>query len=301
MINKITITNHLDESLVLELRSPEKSGFFVRGIDGLTPGKATINVTEVLSNDGAFFNSARVGSRNIVFDLGFLEHSTIEETRKLSYKFFPIKKLIKIQIETDTRTAFTYGYVESNEPNIFNKEEGTTISVLCPRSFFYSVDKNTTVFSGIQSFFEFPFSNESLTEKLIVMGEVEINREQTVFYTGDSEIGVVIYIQAFGNVENLRFVNVSTSEQMLIDTDKLTTMTGFGIIDKDFITISTLKGNKYITLQRDGEIINIINALGQNTDWFQIQPGDNVLVYTADSGAGNIHVQIENQIVYEGI
>jgi len=53
MINSITVTNHLDESVKLELRFPEKSGFLVQGVTGLGPSKANINSTELSTTDGS--------------------------------------------------------------------------------------------------------------------------------------------------------------------------------------------------------------------------------------------------------
>src|SRR5574339_645339 len=113
MINSITITNHRSESVVLELRSPESSGLFIQGVDGLGPSKATINTSESLSLDGSTFNSARKEQRNIVLKLGFLENPTIEDSRQSTYKYFPLKKRIKLTIETDNKTVQTFGYVES--------------------------------------------------------------------------------------------------------------------------------------------------------------------------------------------
>ena len=66
MIRSFTVTNYRDESLTCELSDPSKEGFVVAGIDGLGPTKATVNVTDISSIDGGLFNSARIGSRNIV-------------------------------------------------------------------------------------------------------------------------------------------------------------------------------------------------------------------------------------------
>ena len=134
MIKSVKVTNHLGESITLELRNPEKSGFLIRGIDGLGPGKANINITEIATADGAIFNSSRVNSRNVVLLLTFLEKPTIEDTRLLSYKYFPIKKRITLEIETNNRISLVVGYVESNTPNIFSNQEGTSISIVCPIS-----------------------------------------------------------------------------------------------------------------------------------------------------------------------
>lgn len=304
MIKSVTVTNHLGESIKLELRFPEKSGFLVQEISGLGPSKADINSTELATADGSLYNSARVNTRNIVLSLKLLANPTIEITRQKSYKYFPIKKRIRLLIETDTRICEIYGYVESNEPIIFSSSETTQISIICPDPYFYSSGgdgKQITIFSGIESQFTFPFSNESLNTNLIVMGEIVTNQEQTVYYNGDAEIGVTIYIHALGDVTNLTIYNLFTRETMTIDTNRLATLTGFGIIASDDIIISTVKGRKYIQLFRDGVYTNILNCLDKDADWFQLSKGDNVFVYTADTGATLLQFRIENRTLYEGV
>ena len=72
MINSITITNHLSESITVDLKNPENSfGFFIKSIEGLGPVKSDINLREMAGIDGGFYNSARADSRNIVFNIGF--------------------------------------------------------------------------------------------------------------------------------------------------------------------------------------------------------------------------------------
>jgi hypothetical protein len=261
MIKSVTVTNHLGETVVLELRFPEKSGFLVRGIEGLGPTKANINTTELSTSDGSSYNSSRVTSRNIVFTLNFLENPTIEDTRQLSYKYFPVKKRIKMVVETDKRISEIYGYVESNEPSIFSQQESTVISVICPNPYFYSIISKTTNFSSLVPLFTFPFSNNSLSQKLIQFGRFMNLTSQDIYYTGDAETGIVINIHAIGSVTNLSIFNVTTHELMYIDTAKLLALTGYGIIGGDDIIISTIKGAKSITLVRNGVFINIINCL----------------------------------------
>lgn len=304
MIKSVTVTNYLGESLKLELAFPEKSGFAVQEISGLGPSKANINTTEMATSDGSLFNSARTNSRNIVLNLKLLDCPTIETVRQKSYKYFPIKKRLKLKIETDNRTAEIYGYVEANEPNVFSKFETAQISIICPDPYFYSAGLDgtkVTVFSGVEAMFEFPFSNESLNENLIEVGDIVMNQEQTIYYSGDSEIGVIIYVHALGEVTNLTIYNSGTREVMKIDTDKLELLTGYPIIAGDDIIISTVKGDKYVTLLRDGEYTNILNCLDKNVDWFQLVKGDNVFAYTADTGTTYLQFRVENRTVYEGV
>jgi hypothetical protein len=303
MIKSITVINGLGESTVLELRSPEQSGFFVREIQGLGPGKATINSTEVLSIDGGFYNSAHTGVRNIVFSLGFLEKPTIEDTRLSTYRIFPLKQLVTLIIETDLRTALIEGYVESNEPDIFTNSSGCVISIICPNRFFYDLDNITSevVFSGVTSSFVFPFSNESLTEDELVFGEIILLTEQNILYDGDAENGVIITLHTHHPVTNPIIYNDVSKEWMEINTASLEYLTGAGFDDGDTITISTIKGDKRIELLRDGEIINIINCLEPNSTWLHLHPGDNVFGFSADTGQELLQIRIEYQTIYEGV
>jgi hypothetical protein len=304
MIKSITVTNYLGDSIKLELGRPEQSGFLIKSISGLGPSKANINTTEVSTNDGSLFNSARLNQRNIVFEFIFIEsinRESIEDIRQKSYKYFPIKKNVDLLIETDNRIVKATGYVESNEPNIFSSQESAQISIICPDPYFYSTKKTVTIFSSIEPLFEFPFENNSLTDNLLEFGGIIVNQEKTVFYKGDSEVGVVIHIHAIGEATNLTIHNALTREVLKIDTDRLEALTGSVIKAGDDIIISTIKGQKFIRLIRDGEYINILNCLGRNSDWFRLVKGDNVFVFTAETGERNLQFRIENSIVYEGV
>lgn len=304
MIRSVTITNHLEKSIKLELMCPEKSGFVVQEITGLGASKAEISITELAGSDGATYNSARVTSRNIVFRLRPQFHPTVEAARLLSYQFFPIKKRIRMVFETEYRCAEIYGYVESNEADIFNKEVSIQISVVCPDPYFYSAGKDgitTTVFYGVESLFEFPFSNESLTENLIEFGDIKNEREQSIYYTGDASVGIVITIHALGEASGLVIYNTSTRTSMKLSSQRLKELTGEGIIDGDEIVISTIKGDKFITLYRDGEFYNILNCLDKRADWFQLEKGDNLFAYTTEYGVEHLQFVIENRTVFEGV
>ena len=117
MIYSIVVTNYLGDRIKLELGKPDVSGFLIKSITGLGPAKANVNTTEVSTNDGSLFNSARLSQRNIVLDMVFINTvygESIEDLRQKSYKYFPLKKSVELTIETDNRYVKTTGYVESN-------------------------------------------------------------------------------------------------------------------------------------------------------------------------------------------
>jgi len=307
MIYSIVVTNYLGDRIKLELGKPDVSGFLIKSITGLGPAKANVNTMEVSTNDGSLFNSARLSQRNIVLDMVFINTvygESIEDLRQKSYKYFPLKKSVELTIETDNRYVKTTGYVESNEPNIFSSQEGTQISIICPDPYFYSAGEdgnNVTNFYSIDPMFEFPFSNESLDEPLLVFGEIQIKTEGVITYHGDSEIGVMIYIHAIGPATNINIYNTETREVMRINTEKISSLTGKGIVASDDIVINTAKGEKSITLIREGVSYNILNCLDKNTDWFTLAKGDNIFAFTADSGVTNLQFRVENKVIYEGV
>lgn len=162
MIKNIYITNNKEETLTVNISNYKNSGFTIRKIDGLGPVKANINTTPIVTNDGDLFNSARAEKRNIVLTLGFeimpeIGLNTIEDVRQKTYNFFPLKSLVKIQIETDNRELYTYGYVESNEPDIFSEDETCMVSLICPDSYFTSIEERNLKLDQLKSVFRFPF------------------------------------------------------------------------------------------------------------------------------------------------
>lgn len=301
MLKAVTVTNFKGESLRMELSKPEDSGLMIYNITGIGGPTASINTTDIATVDGTVFNSARAQSRNIVLTLALTEKKTVEESRHRSYRYFPVKKPLMLEFETDKRISVIDGYVESNDPTIFSKDEYTQISILCPDPYFRSKTPVDTVFTGVDALFEFPFSNESVDENLILMGEIRNETVYTMNYEGDADVGILITIQTSGVVKGLSIYNTETREQMSFDDSKIALVTGLTIIEGDIITISTIKGQKYARLQRGTKIYNILNCVDRNSDWIQLTQGTNVLAYLAKEGLDDIRFTITNYELYEGV
>lgn len=304
MLKSVTITNYLDESVTYSFEGPtidDKSGLLITEIDGLGPPKADVTMTELATMDGAIYNSARLQGRNIVLKAYYTYADTIEEARLKTYQFFPIKKRVTVTVETEHRLAYAVGYVESNEPDIFSGNATMQVSIVCESPFFLSPDTEETIFAGVDPKFKFPFSNNSTTKKLILMGEIINKKTNTIYYSGDSEIGCYLEIHAIGDVENVIIYNLRTRERMRIDTDKLEALTGSKLGKGDTITICTINGKKSITLLRGGVETNILNILGKNIDWFQLSKGENIFGFVAQYGEENLQFKMITQVAYEGV
>lgn len=301
MLRSFTVTNQKNESLKLELSNPWKSGLVVFSVDGLGPPKANVSSLELASADGSLFTGIRAQERQIIFNLGLLFNPTVEASRHLVYKYFPIKQKIRIEVETDERLIYIEGYVESCEPNIFSKEESVTISVLCPDPWFYKSAPSSTSFSGVIPMFEFPLDNP-VGEFDVIMGEIRIDRRAIIFYEGDVETGMIITIHMMDNdVTNITLYNVDTQQKMVFNTSRIQTITGAPLKFGDDIIVSTIPGKKSCQLLRGGNYTNIISALNRDADWLTLTPGDNIFSYTAATGDEHMSIQFEYRTAYGGI
>lgn len=302
MIKSIIVTNHNGESLKLDLFHPEKSGLIVKSISGLGPPKANINSTDLATADGAIYSSARASTRNIVFNLQFMFAPTIEDARQKTYKYFPLKKKITIEVETDNRSLSTEGYVESNEPNIFSQEESTQISIVCVDPFFRDARPSLVQFASVLPNFEFPFSNESLTDDLIEFGKIGLDTRSTLVYTGDVDTGILITIHAMGSVSGiLNIYNIETYENIKIDLSKIKALTGSDYRSGDDIIISTVSGDKYVQVLHNGKYYNAIGIIDKLANWFQLTVGENIFNFTVTNGVENLSITFEYRNAYGGI
>lgn len=273
----------------MNLRSPESSGFLIRNISGIGPVKGIINTTEALSIDGVYYNSARVSLRNIVLDLVLDDRVgiPIETLRQQLYRYFPVKKLVVLEISTTNRTAYTNGYVELVDPNIFSKQEAVQISIICPNAFFSSDIVLEEDLGISESLFEFPFENPSLTLKLIEFGRVGTN----LTYSGDEPTGFLLTCTFSGSASDPIFVNFSTGELMSLTYD---------FIAGDILTISSVRGNKFISLYRSGSTVNLLGYLDSGSSWLTIAPGQNALVFDS-SDQTLMSVSINSQTLFQGV
>lgn len=302
MINSVTITNKNGEILTINLKDVEpESGLFISEIKGLGPVKASINMTDLATMDGAKYNSARAEKRNIVLSVIYLCDDA-ETARLLTYKYFPLKQPIKFQIETTNRFAEVTGYIESNEPDIFEEQANAQISIVCDNAYFKDASPGgiqILPFSDIVSLFEFEFADDSSPS--IEFSAIEIKRENVLTYLGETETGVIISMYAMGPFTNPVVYNNKTLEFFKIDTTKVASIVGSAIQVGDEIRISTVMNDKYIKFIREGRTYNILNALDKDSDWFTLEPGDNIFSYTAATGELNIQFEISAQILFTGV
>lgn len=310
MIHGLIVTNFRGAILELPLGSAEDTGIVVSDITGVGPGQADLFVTERASYDGGTYNSSRRGTRNIalLFDFIDTEEGNVEDARLLSYRFFPLQKPVKIEFITDNRRSVIEGIVESNEPIIFSENVTSQISIICPQPYFKDgTDQKyptEVVFHGIDKKFEFEFTNP-VNHKNLLMGELQRLTITNVFYEGDVNAGFKIEIRVENEVQgsnDIYLYNNTLRQEFRLKTANFIVPGGTnGLKKNDQITISSVNGEKYIVLLREGKEYNIFSSMDLDSTWLELTPGDNVIAFDMGENTPNISLKMHYYTLYEGI
>jgi hypothetical protein len=304
MIYTIVATNDKGDSVELDLANPWAGGIAVTGASGLGPADGTINTVNFATSDGALFNSSRIKSRDIELNLKFLG-SDIEAVRHRLLRYFRVKHPITLDFITDYRHTYITGHVEKNEIDIFSKNEGADITIVCPNPFFRLRDpakgKNSVRFTTSTPSFEFEFQDPNTDSPTLIFGEMSSTGETIVVYEGDADASTVVDIQFLGPATGVKLYNTTTQTRINIDTNEISRLLGSTIRAGDRLSISSGVGDKYVRAYRDGKVYNALSALDKDSDWVFLTPGDNLITVRADTGIDNVSAIISFENLYESI
>ena len=114
-------------------------------------------------------------------------------------------------------------------------------------------------------------------------------------------MGFLMVVEATGDIRGISISNLTRNETLSLDDSKINAVTGGYIQKYDTIKISTVRGNKYAHLIRNGITYEITHAVVLSSKWPSIQTGDNVFSYTATSGYDKAYVHLEYQYRTLGI
>lgn len=321
MINSVTVTNFRNDSIDIELFRPEKTGFLITSIDGIGFADADINTMDVATLDGSQYVSSKMKSRSITLNFVFAGDTSVETLRHKCYKYFPSKKKVKLRFNTDNRSLWIEGYVEANKPDIFSENESVAVTVVCPDPYLRD-DGGIVVLKGnIDPSFEFPFSNESLDNKLLEFGTVAYTTQQVITYLGEADTTGIVVTMEFTNripayVSFITIYNRTTYEygdgtgKMKINLTALKSLTNNQIdpfsnsIIGCKLIMSSVIGDKYIkilnsSLTQTYDVLGIMDR--NNSSWLYLVPGENMFVVDATGQQDSIVTTIEYDTLYGGV
>ena len=254
---------------VLTLTQNE-SDYQVISITGLNPPPAQINTTNIAGIDGSKFNSAKLDTRNIVIMLKL--NGDVEGNRLALYQMFRTKEECRFYYSNGRRDVAIPGYVETVECDLFTNAEIMQVSIICMYPYFRDIHENWIEISdGATAGFHFPFSIN--VGSPIPFSIYNIEGETNVENTAEAETGAIIRVDVNDPIRTIEIRNTGNNEFFKLEHD---------FQRADTILINTHKGEKSITLVRNGVASNVFTALKLGSTFFQLNVGNNFFTYFAN-------------------
>lgn len=270
-----------------QLRLTQNENYDVLEVLGTNPPVAAINTINIAGVDGSRYNSSRLEQRNIVITLNI--KPPIEINRLELYRYFQVKRYIKVYYKTETRDVYIEGYVESFENNPFTILQQPQISIICPDPFWKSVTETHAKFSNTIAMFEFPFS---IPSEGVEFSRIE-NLTTTYLNVGEVETGAIIEFYAeTTQISNPKFYNNTTGEFFGLN---------FDMYIGDRIIVNTQKGEKSVILKRGNTTRNLLSNRTEGSSWILFEPGINEISYSAEEGTENLIVTVTVIQKYGGV
>lgn len=249
MLSKVEVTN--SRSNVFSLSVEEDDGpYQVVGIDGLDPVKATLTATSYSGIDGELFQNAKLPARNIKIKLDLdpdFNPKTYTDLRRDLYPFFMPKSKITLRFYlTSGLYLDIVGIVEAMSSPIFEEDPEVEILITCHQPDFIDTRMVT-------------IENQTVADGTTI----EID------YPGNMESGTVLTLHVNRSISELTIYN--------LDEGGMLQQLDFGgvLISGDELVISSLRGNKGITLIRSSVSSSFLYGRSAQSKWIQFMEGLN--------------------------
>lgn len=282
MIRAVSVTADNGTNAILSLSDPWGTGVAVLKIDGLGPVKSDIFVTNYGARSGGYYNGSRAGTRDITFTLKPVGID-LERVRRWLYRLLPVQERVTLTFVMDHGELETSGYVESFEPDIFNKYSTYTVGIRCPDPFFTetgSLITTTEVLTDVGPLFEFPFSNPTYAS------EIEFSRtlpkwQYYITYDGTVPVGMSI---------DIKFLDLP-GNSVVIQGDRNTYLEAQNVggvmkVNGTLTVVSEIgsRSVKYTSPNKDSTV-DLAWTTWEQGNWPILYPGENSLtIFTASRG-----------------
>ena len=253
--------------------------FKISNIDGLTLSSIDLATSTVASMDGDIVNNKRTIPRSIIIDIAI--ENNVEETKRYILQFIKPKDKAKLVWEQQNRKIQIEGVVENIEMPRFTMGAIMQVSIYCSQPYWEDVENRIVELSGVDDLHYFTnYENDMLLFPSvgIPFGEYNVTRSGIVKNEGDVEVGLEIRIIALRSVSNPRIYKLNGE---FIGAN-------VNLEVGDEIVISTIKGNKTITL--NGE--NILSKIMPQSTWLDLKTGEETFVIDSDSGEEDMYFNV---------
>lgn len=200
----------------------------------------------------------------------------------LTYSFGDFKRVIDCRVDSSPEFYRKQGKVFIQFDLTFN----------CLNPFWREENEIKEDIASWVAAWEFPCEIEEDNDESMIFGYREESVIVDCYNAGDVSTGMRIKFTALGTVINPILLNVNTQEYIQINT---TLQTG------DVVEITTEYGSKGATLTRNGETTDYFRYIDVDSTFMQLEIGDNIFRYDAESGVNSLEVSLFYSAKYLGV
>ena len=289
MLQKLTYTN----SLGVELSIARSAPFLIQSF-GTTENINIYSAKGVLQDGTTYLgNSLDIGDISIgLILLSDTKEQLIGLRKQVTQAFNP--KLGEGYLTyTDETKSIKIKCIPSKLPYFENNEDGiwqsALINLTCNNPYWKDLIQIKAEIANWLGDFEFPLE---LVAGGIEMGHKTVSLIVNVNNTGDVKCGMTTQFTALATLTNPSILNINTGEYIKI----LKTM-----VAGEVVTVTTDYGNKKVTSSLNGVTSNAFSFIDLDSTFLQLDVGDNLFRYNAETGIDNLEVSISFTPQYLGV
>lgn len=288
---KLILTNKNNQTLDL-LNNLDK--FVLISAEGLHGVETDFQETESPYFDGTNIESAKALSRGI--ELTFKLVGDVKESVNFFTSVVKSKQKIRLTEIEDDKEIFIEGIATIPPYSRMSAFCEIVLSIYCGQPYWQDLQRFVGAIASVLDLLNFPSEGQFFEPNGRPFGVIDTSLEKTFTNDGDTSVGMVITINARGEIVNPRIVCSSGSQVgWFIELD-LTLQEG------DELIINTNKGEKSILINAidtyNGQpILDYLKFNGK--DWLQLETGENTFYLVASKGKELAYFTIEYRRKYE--
>lgn len=264
-----------------------KDKFILAGQPELHGIETNIGESESPYMDGSTIEIVKALPRGI--ELEFILRGNVEESINFFTSVVKSKQMVTLKEESSKGEIIIKGVATIPPYSRMMKSCRITLSIYCGQPYWEDLEQMVAEIAEASGLLFFPVEGQFFTENGRPFGVLDTDLEKSFVNDGDTDVGMIITINTYGEVKNPRLSCSSGTQNGWWMQLNVT------LKDDDEVEISTVRGNKYITIN-GSEMYNgepVTNLLEFNgNDWLQLEQGENVFNITAENGSTSLHFSI---------
>ena len=278
---------------VLDLLN-NKDKFIISDAEALHGIEVEISESDSPYIDGSEIDDVKALPRGI--ELTLTLRGNIQQSLDFITSYVKSKQVVTLREINNGRDITIKGVVNIPPYNRMQRACKLNLSIYCNKPYWEDIEEVVGVIDDIISLLYFPVAGQYFTPTGRPFGVINTNLTKELINDGDTITGALFIIAATGEVVNPQ-INCDSGEQ--VGNYMRLNLT---LKENDEVIISTVKGNKYITINGSDTYngVPILSYLEfKGTDWLQLEQGTNKFTITVTSGKQNVYFNASYRRKYE--